>query len=82
MTLPSVTMAEPQDLLTVAGACKLLNVHPNTLRDWSNKGLIPSYRIGQRRDRRFATQDVLDFLEGAGKGRDGRSSPGNGVRPN
>jgi len=77
MTLPSVTRAKPQALLTVGGACKILNVHPNTLREWNNKGLIPSYRIGQRRDRRFATQDILDFLEGAGKEREGRSSPGN-----
>lgn len=72
MATPSVTRAEPQTLLTVAGACKLLNVHPNTLREWSNKGLIPSYRIGQRRDRRFAMRDILDFLEGEGTEREGR----------
>jgi 2-oxoglutarate ferredoxin oxidoreductase subunit alpha len=27
-------------------ACKLLNVHSNTLRRWSDKGIIDSYRIG------------------------------------
>ncbi len=62
MTLLSVTRADPQALLTVGEACKILNVCPNTMRVWSDKGLIPSYRIGQRRDRRFVTQDVLDFL--------------------
>ena len=72
MTLPSLTRADPQALLTVGEACKMLNVCPNTLRVWSDKGLIPSYRIGQRRDRRFVTQDILDFLEGVGKGREGR----------
>ena len=77
MTLPSVTSPDPQALLTLGGACKILNVHPNTLREWSNRGLIPSYRIGHRRDRRFVTQDILDFLEGAGKERSGQSSPGN-----
>ena len=66
MTLPNVIKADPQALLTVAEACKILNVHPNTMREWSNKGLIPSYRIGQRQDRRFVTQDILDFLEEAG----------------
>lgn len=67
MTLPSVTRAEPQALLTVGEACKILNVHPNTLREWSNRGLIPSYRIGQRRDRRFVMQDIVDFLKGVSK---------------
>ena len=62
MTLPSVTKGDPQDLLTVSQASKILNVCPNTMRLWSDKGLIPSYRIGQRRDRRFVTQDILDFL--------------------
>ena len=72
MTLPRVTSADPQALLTVGEACKILNVCPNTIRVWSDKGLIPSYRIGQRRDRRFLTQDILDFLEGVGEGLEGR----------
>ena len=69
MLLPSSTRADPKVLLTVGEACKVLNVCPNTLKAWSNKGLIPSFRIGQRRDRRFVTQDILDLLEGVGKGR-------------
>ena len=67
MTLPSVTRTDPQALLTVSQASEILNVCRGTLRKWSNKGLIPSYRIGRRRDRRFVTQDILDFLEGAGR---------------
>ena len=50
-------------LLSVGQAALILSVHPNTLRNWSNKGLIPSYRIGQRRDRRFALDDLREFLE-------------------
>ena len=50
-------------LLSVGQAALILSVHPNTLRKWSNKGLLPSYRIGQRRDRRFALDDLRDFLE-------------------
>ncbi len=76
MTLPRATIADPLALLTVGEACKLLNVCPNTMRVWSDKGLIPSYRIGQRRDRRFLTQDLLDFLKGGGPGREERSSIG------
>ncbi len=64
MTLSILTSADPRALLTVGEACKMLNVCPNTMRVWSDKGLIPSYRIGQRRDRRFLAQDILDFLEG------------------
>ena len=66
MTLPSTDTYDPQALLTVGQASKMLNVSPGTLRHWSNKGMIPSYRVGQRRDRRFLTQDILDFLEVVG----------------
>ena len=59
MASPSAVAAQ---LLTVGEASLFLHVHCNTLRKWSDKGLIPSYRIGQRRDRRFAVEDVLDFL--------------------
>ena len=55
-------------LLSVGQAALILSVHPNTLRNWSNKGLIPSYRIGQRRDRRFALSDLLAFMERAANG--------------
>ena len=49
--------------MTLGQASEILHVHPNTLRKWNDRGLIPSYRIGQRRDRRFAVEDVLDFLD-------------------
>lgn len=60
MALPRASAAR---LLTVKEASLFLHVHRNTLRRWSDKGLIPSYRIGQRRDRRFAVEDLLDFLD-------------------
>ena len=53
----------------VGEASQILSVHPNTLRKWSDSGLIPSYRIGQRRDRRFAVSDLLAFMERADNGR-------------
>jgi len=50
------------ELVTTAQAAGLLNVHPNTVRNWADAELIPSYRIGPRRDRRFRRQDVLSLL--------------------
>ena len=50
-------------LLAVGEAASILNVHPNTLRRWAEAGLLPSWRVGPRRDRRFQLAEVLDFLE-------------------
>jgi excisionase family DNA binding protein len=49
-------------LLAVQEVADLLNVHPNTVRQWSDQGLIKSYRIGPRGDRRFRQEDISDFL--------------------
>lgn len=50
------------ELLTTAQAARLLNVHPNTVRNWADSALLPSYRIGPRRDRRFRRVDVESLL--------------------
>ena len=55
-------------LMRVGEVAGILHVHPNTLRKWSDQGLIPTYRIGQRRDRRFAVEDLLAFLTRGGNG--------------
>ena len=49
-------------LLAVQEVADLLNVHPNTVRQWSDQGLIKSYRIGPRGDRRFRQEDIMEFL--------------------
>jgi len=49
-------------LLTTAQAAEYLNVHVNTVRRWSNKGVLEAYRIGSRGDRRFRRQDVDKLL--------------------
>ena len=45
-------------MLTMREACRLLNVHGNTLRRWSAMGLVTAYRIGPGQHRRFKTADV------------------------
>ncbi len=52
----------PDTLLTVSEAARVLSAHPNSVRLWADKGLLPAYRIGRRGDRRFKPQDVADFL--------------------
>ena len=49
-------------LLTVSEAASLLHVHTNTVRNWSNFGILPSLRIGPRNDRRFWKRDLTTFL--------------------
>ena len=50
------------NMLTVQEVARLLHIHPNTLRRWSNQGVIKAYRIGSRGDRRFRQEDVSTFL--------------------
>jgi len=49
-------------LLTCSQAARLLNVHVNTLRRWSNEGTVRTYRVGNRQDRRFKRRDLDQFL--------------------
>ena len=50
------------ELLTVSEVAKALHVHPNTVRNWSDNGLLKSYRLGYRGDRRFSREDIDKFL--------------------
>ena len=50
------------DMLTVREVARLLHVHPNTLRRWSNKGRIKAYRITPRGDRRYKRAEIANFL--------------------
>ena len=49
-------------LLTSGQAARFLNVHVNTLRRWSNDGVLPTYRVGNRQDRRFKRRELEEFL--------------------
>ena len=53
-------------MLTIGEVAQLLNVHINTVRRWSNQGILKAYRIGHRGDRRFREEDITSFLSKEG----------------
>ena len=62
-------------LLTVREVARLLHIHSNTVRRWSDQGLIRAYRISHRGDRRFKRGDIARFLAefNPNKGDDGEA---------
>ena len=66
------TATDSPKMFRVGEAARFLHIHPNTLRKWSSIGLIPTYRIGHRRDRRFKLEDLTNFLMADDEGSDGR----------
>lgn len=51
------------EMLTIKEAAKLINVHPNTLRNWEREGKITAVRIGTRRDRRYQKQLIWELCQ-------------------
>lgn len=51
------------ELLTLKEACEILKVHPNTLRQWDEKGILKAVRFGQRKDRRYKKEDILKLIK-------------------
>jgi excisionase family DNA binding protein len=49
-------------LLTTSQAAKILNVHTNTIRRWSDSKILITFRIGSRGDRRYRIKDVMHLL--------------------
>jgi diguanylate cyclase (GGDEF)-like protein len=49
----------------VTKAARLLGVHPNTVRAWSDAGRLRYYRINPRGDRRYRLGDLQRFLAAA-----------------
>jgi diguanylate cyclase (GGDEF)-like protein/excisionase family DNA binding protein len=67
--LPSVLPSRPIDAtLSVTKAARLLGVHPNTVRAWSDAGRLRYYRINPRGDRRYRVGDLQRFLAAAESG--------------
>jgi transcriptional repressor of dcmA and dcmR len=53
-----------EKLLNVRQAAALLNVSQMTVRRWTNTGLLPCFRIGKKRERRFSEPDLHAFIAG------------------
>lgn len=56
-------------MLTTSEVAHILNVHINTVRRWSNQGILKAYRLGPRGDRRFRLEDIVSFFSKDGKGK-------------
>jgi diguanylate cyclase (GGDEF)-like protein/excisionase family DNA binding protein len=52
--------------LSVTRAARLLGVHPNTIRAWSDAGRLRYFRINRRGDRRYRLGDLQHFLAAEG----------------
>ncbi len=50
-------------MLTAGEVAYLLGVGANTVRRWSNGGILKSYRISPRGDRRFRREDIDRYLK-------------------
>lgn len=49
-------------MMTTKGVASMLNVHINTVRRWSDQGILKGYRIGPRGDRRFVREEIAEVL--------------------
>jgi len=61
----SFTPRPPDATLSVTKAARMLGVHPNTVRAWSDAGRLRYYRINPRGDRRYRPIDLQRFLAAA-----------------
>ncbi len=57
-----VSIDEMRPMLTVKDVARLLNIHVNTVRRWSDLNIIKSYRVTSRGDRRFRQEDIAHYL--------------------
>ena len=48
--------------LTLDEVAKMLNVHPDTIRQWRKIGVIKAYRVGPRGKQRFSRDEIATFL--------------------
>jgi diguanylate cyclase (GGDEF)-like protein/excisionase family DNA binding protein len=67
--------------LSVTKAARLLGVHPNTVRAWSDAGRLRYYRINPRGDRRYRLGDLQRFLAAAAGGHGPEHGPGPATLP-
>ena len=49
-------------MLTASDVARIIHVHINTVRRWSNQGVLKTYYIGSRGDRRYRREDIYHFI--------------------
>lgn len=67
-------------MLTIREVAELLHIHSNTLRRWADQGIIRTYRITRRGDRRFRREDIAHFLDELNVNRDNQKRTGSTQR--
>jgi len=71
-----------EPMLTTSDVARMLNVHINTVRRWSNQGALKTYRIGARGDRRFRREDIASFLSPEASATGGNGENTSSEKPN
>jgi excisionase family DNA binding protein len=61
-TSQNTPTSEMPELLSLKETAEILKCHPNTLRQWDKKGILKAVRFGQRRDRRYKKEDILNIV--------------------
>ena len=56
-------LEELPEILTLKQTSNILNLHPNTLRGWDNRGILRAVRYGTRGDRRYRKEDIIKILK-------------------
>ena len=51
------------EYLTLTQASEMLQVHPNTLRNWDKQGILKANRIGVKGIRRYKKAALVKFME-------------------
>lgn len=51
-----------EEMLTVREVSRMLNVHGNTVRNWSAAGLFPEYRLTTGNHRRYKKSDIDAYI--------------------
>jgi diguanylate cyclase (GGDEF)-like protein/excisionase family DNA binding protein len=79
--MPPSFPSRPTDAtLSVTKAARLLGVHPNTIRTWSDAGRLRYFRINSRGDRRYRIGDLQRFLASAAPAPSVFGHPAGGTR--
>jgi excisionase family DNA binding protein len=60
----SQTNESSNAVFTSGEIAELLHVHINTVRRWTEKGILKAHRVGTRGDRIVSQQHIDQFLKG------------------